>query len=152
MSIKYIGVGEKLDNLEPFYPDRMASRILGMGDVLTLIDKATSAIDLEKAKQMEQKLRTQTFDLNDFLEQLTQIKKMGSLDQILNMIPGFSSQKLKGVDLDEKDLVHVEAIISSMTFEERKNPVKLMASELLQEAALPYRVNDCLQYEQTRKM
>ena len=118
--IKYIGVGEKLDNLEPFYPDRMASRILGMGDVLTLIDKATSAIDLEKAKQMEQKLRTQTFDLNDFLEQLTQIKKMGSLDQILNMIPGFSSQKLKGVDLDEKDLVHVEAIISSMTFEERK--------------------------------
>ena len=155
--IKYIGVGEKLDNLEPFYPDRMASRILGMGDVLTLIDKATSAIDLEKAKQMEQKLRTQTFDLNDFLEQLTQIKKMGSLDQILNMIPGFSSQKLKGVDLDEKDLVHVEAIISSMTFEERKNPVIINGSRRKRIAAGSgtsiQEVNRLLkQYEQTRKM
>ncbi|MGB4131466.1 MAG: signal recognition particle protein, partial [Tepidanaerobacteraceae bacterium] len=120
--IKFVGMGEKLDDLEVFHPDRMASRILGMGDVLTFIEKATQDLDLQKAKELEKKLKSQTFDLNDFLEQLLQVKKIGSFDQILNMIPGLSAQKLKGVEFDEKELVRVEAIINSMTPEERSNP------------------------------
>ncbi|WP_422445879.1 signal recognition particle protein [Thermoanaerobacterium sp. DL9XJH110] len=120
--IKYVGMGEKLEDLELFHPERMASRILGMGDVLTLIEKATASIDLKKAQELGQKIKTQSFDLNDFLDQLKQVRRMGSLDQILGMIPGLSTHKLKGLELDEKDLLHVEAIINSMTKEERKNP------------------------------
>jgi signal recognition particle subunit SRP54 len=155
--IKYVGTGEKLDELEPFYPDRMASRILGMGDVLTLIDKATSAIDIKKAQELEQKLRTQSFDLNDFLEQLKQVRKMGSLEQLMGMMPGLCHQKLKDVQLDEKDLTHVEAIINSMTFEERKSPSMINGSRRKRIAAGSgtsiQDVNRLLkQYNQTRKM
>jgi signal recognition particle subunit SRP54 len=135
----------------------MASRILGMGDVLTLIEKATQSFDLKKAQELEQKLKTQSFDLNDFLEQLSQVKKIGSLDQILSMIPGFSPQKLQGLELDEKELVHVEAIINSMTPEERKNPSIINGSRRKRIAAGSgtsiQDVNRLLkQYEQARKM
>lgn len=120
--IKFIGMGEKLDDLEQFHPDRMASRILGMGDVLSLIEKATQNIDIKKAKELEERIRKEQFDLNDFLDQLKQVRKMGSLDQIFSMIPGFSPQKMQGLDFNEKELVKVEAIINSMTKEERRNP------------------------------
>ncbi|KYO66786.1 signal recognition particle protein [Thermovenabulum gondwanense] len=120
--IKFVGMGEKLDDLEQFYPDRMASRILGMGDVLSLIEKATQNIDIKKAKELEERIRKEQFDLNDFLDQLKQVRKMGSLDQIFSMIPGFSPQKMQGLDFNEKELVKVEAIINSMTKEERRNP------------------------------
>ena len=121
--IKFIGVGERTDALEPFYPDRLASRILGMGDVLTLIDKAQQAVDQKQAKEMERKLRTATFDLNDFLEQFQSVKKMG-FTQLLEMIPGFSQMKkrLPEDGLDERQLVKFEAVIRSMTAEERRNP------------------------------
>jgi len=155
--IKFVGMGEKLDDLEVFHPDRMASRILGMGDVLTLIEKATQEIDLKKAKELEKKLKYQTFDLNDFLEQLSQVKKIGSFEQILNMIPGLSPQKLKGMDFDEKELIRVEAIINSMTPEERRNPSIINGSRRRRIAAGSgcsiQDVNRLLkQYEQTRKM
>jgi len=155
--IKFAGIGEKLEDLEPFYPERMASRILGMGDVLTLIEKATQSFDLKKAQELEQKLRSQSFDLNDFMDQLSQVKKIGSLDQILSMIPGFSPQKLQGLELDEKELVHVEAIIHSMTPEERKNPSIINGSRRKRIASGSgtsiQDVNRLLkQYEQTRKM
>ncbi len=120
-NIKYVGMGEKLTDLEPFYPDRMASRILGMGDMLSLIDKAQEAFDEKKAEELEKKIRAQKFDLNDYLEQLQQMKKMGSLESILGMIPGMGS-KLKGVKLDDKQFVRTEAIVCSMTKEERENP------------------------------
>jgi len=155
--IKFVGMGEKLDDLEVFHPDRMASRILGMGDVLTFIEKATQDLDLQKAKELEKKLKSQTFDLNDFLEQLSQVKKIGSFDQILNMIPGLSAQKLKGVEFDEKELVRVEAIINSMTPEERSNPSIINGSRRKRIAAGSgcsiQDVNRLLkQYNQTRKM
>jgi signal recognition particle subunit SRP54 len=155
--IKYVGMGEKLDDLEIFHPERMASRILGMGDVLTLIEKATQDFDLKKAKELEQKLKTQSFDLNDFLEQLLQVKKMGSFDQILNMIPGFSPQKLKGIELDDKELIRVEAIINSMTMEERSNPSIINGSRRKRIATgsgtAIQDVNRLLkQYDQTKKM
>ena len=119
--ILYIGMGEKLSDLEQFYPDRMASRILGMGDILSLIEKAESQVDEEKAKELSQKLRKAEFDYNDFLDQMNQIKKMGGMGSILNMMPGMS--QLKGnVDIDEKSMDRVEAIILSMTKEERANP------------------------------
>ena len=117
--IQYIGVGEKLDALEPFHPDRMASRILGMGDVLSLIEKAEQAIDEETAAELEQKLRKASFTLEDFQEQLQQIKKLGSLDSIISMIPGMKKANLPSVD--DRELKRVEAIISSMTLEERRN-------------------------------
>jgi signal recognition particle subunit SRP54 len=120
--IKYIGVGEKLDALEDFHPDRMASRILGMGDVLTLIEKAQEAFDAEKAKEMEQKIRRQQFTLEDFLEQLEQMKNMGPIEDILGMIPGVGGKQLKNMQVDEKELVRVQAIIQSMTPKERTNP------------------------------
>ena len=120
-NIKYVGMGEKLTDLEPFYPDRMASRILGMGDMLSLIDKAQEAFDEKKAEELEKKIRAQKFDLNDYLEQLGQMKKMGSLESLLGMIPGMGA-KLKGVKLDDKQFVRTEAIISSMTKAERENP------------------------------
>ncbi len=120
--IKFAGIGEKIDALEAFYPDRMASRILGMGDVLTLIEKAQEAFDDKKAKEMEQKLRKQEFTLDDFLDQMQQLKKMGPLSSVLEMIPGVGKQ-LKDVQIDEKEMGHVEAIIRSMTAEERRKPV-----------------------------
>jgi signal recognition particle subunit SRP54 len=125
--IKFIGVGEKVDDIEQFHPDRMASRILGMGDVVTLVEKAQEVVDKEKAEKLEKKLRKAEFDLEDFLDQLQQIKKMGSLESILRMIPGVGNQ-LKNVQVDEHQLVRVEAIINSMTKEERQNPKILNGS------------------------
>ncbi len=121
--IKFIGVGEKLDALEVFYPDRMVSRILGMGDVLTLIEKAEAAFDEKKVKELEKKIRKDSFTLEDFRDQLQQIRKMGSLESILGMIPGLSKkmQGPGGLQVDEKELVRVEAMINSMTPRERAN-------------------------------
>jgi len=119
--IKFVGVGEKLDALEEFHPDRMASRILGMGDIVSLVEKAQDAVDVEQAQKLEQKLRKQQFTFEDFLEQLKQVKKMGPLDALLEMIPGMGG-KLKGMQVDDKALPRIEAIISSMTHEERRNP------------------------------
>jgi signal recognition particle subunit SRP54 len=121
--IKFAGTSEKMDGLEPFYPDRMASRILGMGDVLSLIEKAQQAVTEEQAKELEKKLRENQFGFDDYLNQLQEMKKMGPLDQILSMIPGFGQLKqLQGVKVDEQDIAHVEAIIRSMTKEERREP------------------------------
>lgn len=120
--IKFVGMGEKLDQLEPFYPDRMASRILGMGDVLGLIEKAQASFDEKKALELEKKMRNASFTLDDFLDQLEQMKNMGPLSDILEMIPGIGSKQLKGLNVDEKELVRIEAIIKSMTKKERSNP------------------------------
>ena len=121
--IKFVGMGEKLEALEPFYPDRMASRILGMGDVLSLIEKAQSTFDMEEAKKMEKKLRKDEFTLDDFLSQMQQVKKLGSIEQILGMIPGMGGIKKqlegKDVDLNGKEMKHIEAIIYAMTPKER---------------------------------
>ncbi len=127
--IKYIGVGEKLTDIEPFYPDRMASRILGMGDVLTLIEKAQNAITEEEAQKMAKKMKENSFDLEDYLNQIGSMKKMGSMRDMLEMIPGMSG-KLKGVnlDVDEKQIEKTKAIILSMTPKERRNPQILNAS------------------------
>jgi len=120
--IKFIGVGEKSDALEPFFPDRMASRILDMGDVLSLIEKAEAAIDEKKARELEEKLRKDSFTLEDFRDQLQQVRKMGSLEQLMAMIPGFQKlKKLPGMEPNEKDLVKIEAIINSMTRDERRD-------------------------------
>jgi signal recognition particle subunit SRP54 len=119
--VKFIGVGEKLDAIEEFHPDRMASRILGMGDVVTLVEKAQQAVDLEKAQKLEQKLLKSEFSFDDFLDQLKQVKKMGPLESLLEMIPGIGG-KLKGISIDDKALPRIEAIISSMTREERRKP------------------------------
>lgn len=126
--IKFTGLGEKLNDLEPFYPDRMASRILGMGDVLSLIEKAQEAFDEKKALELEKKMRTQQFTLDDFLEQMQQMKKMGPISQMLEMIPGLNNKALKGVDVDEKQMARTLAIIQSMTKQERNNPNILNAS------------------------
>ncbi len=120
--IKFAGMGEKLTDLDYFYPDRMASRILGMGDVLSLIDKAQQAFDEKKAVELEKKMREQTFSLEDYLEQLRQMKNMGSLTDLIAMIPGMNSKALSGVDIDERRLLRVEAIITSMTMAERLKP------------------------------
>ncbi len=120
--IVFCGMGEKLDDLQLFYPDRMASRILGMGDVLTLIDKAQEAFDEKKAAELEQKIRQQTFDLNDFLEQFQQMKNMGPLDKVLGMMPGVNAKALKDINVDEKKIAQTEAIIKSMTMKERQKP------------------------------
>ena len=120
--IKFIGTGEKMDAIEPFYPDRMASRILGMGDVLTLIDKAQQVFDEEKAKEMEEKLRKKQFNLSDFLVQMRQIKEMGPIENLLGMMPGMSPAALKGANFAERQLGQIEAIILSMTPEEREKP------------------------------
>jgi len=127
--IKFVGLGEKLDALETFHPERMASRILGMGDVLTLIEKAQANVDEEKAKELEKKMRTASFTLEDFLEQLGQVRNMGPLDELLKMMPG--ANKIKGLDnlqIDEKQISHVEAIIQSMTKEEKEHPEIINAS------------------------
>jgi len=128
--IKFIGMGEKLDDLEPFHPDRMASRILGMGDVLSLIEKAQENIDLDKAKELEQKLKKQEFDFEDLLQQMEQIENMGPLDKVLGMIPGMGNLKdqLGDVDLNGKEMKRSRAIIQSMTPDERRNPSLLNAS------------------------
>lgn len=126
--IKFVGVGEKLDAIEPFYPDRMASRILGMGDVLTLIEKAQQSFDEKKAQELEKKLRDSTFDLNDFLDQFRQIRDMGSLEQLAGMIPGMKPGALKDAQFDEKAMARTEAIILSMTPKERQKPDIINAS------------------------
>ena len=124
--IKFAGTGEKLGDIEPFHPERMASRILGMGDVLTLIEKAQQAFDEKKAVELEKKMRTASFDLNDYLEQMDQMQSMGSMEDILKMIPGAS--KLGNIQIDEKALARTKAIVLSMTKEERSNPDLLNGS------------------------
>jgi len=124
--IKFCGMGEKLTDLEVFHPQRMASRILGMGDMLSLIEKAEQALDEKKAMELEQKMRSNTFTYSDFLDQMEQMKKMGPLDQLLGMIPGMNTAQLKDVQIDEKKMLHTEAIIKSMTIGERENRDKLI--------------------------
>ena len=126
--IKFVGTGEKLDMIEPFYPDRMASRILGMGDVLSLIEKAQQNFDDKQAAELERKMRAQSFTLTDFLEQFKQVRGMGSLDQLMGMIPGVNTAALKDVKVDERQLDRIEAIILSMTPEERDKPEIISAS------------------------
>jgi signal recognition particle subunit SRP54 len=128
--IKYIATGEKLSDIEVFHPDRMASRILGMGDVLSIIEKAEETFDIEEAAKLEKKMRKQTFDLDDYLTQLRQMKKMGSFSSILKMIPGIGS-KLKDIKVDDKEFNRIEAMICSMTAEERRNPKILNGSRRL---------------------
>ncbi len=157
--IKFIGVGEKIDALEVFHPERMVSRILGMGDVLTLIEKAEAVFDEKKAKELEKKIRKDSFTLEDFRDQLQQIRKMGSLESLLNMIPGLP-KKMKGMgglQVDEKELGRVEAIINSMTLKERANFTIINGSRRLRIAAgsgtSVQEVNRLLkQYAQARKM
>ena len=155
--IKFVGMGEKLDEIEPFYPDRMASRILGMGDVLSLIEKAEEAYDEKKAAELERKMREETFTLDDYLEQFGQIKKMGSLDKLLGMIPGMKPNALKDAKIDEKAMAHTEAIIKSMTMAERVNPDIINASRKRRIAqgsgTNVEQVNKLLkQFDQTKKM
>ena len=126
--IKFIGVGEKLDMIEPFHPDRMASRILGMGDVLTLIEKAEQSFDEKKALEAAEKLRANKFSLSDYLDQMAQLKNMGDLQDLAGMIPGLDAKALKGAKMDDKMLAHQEAIILSMTQAERDNPSMLNSS------------------------
>jgi signal recognition particle subunit SRP54 len=126
--IKFVGVGEKLDMIEPFHPDRMASRILGMGDMLSLIEKAEASFDEKKARETAEKLRANKFTLSDYLDQMAQLKNMGDLESIMGMIPGMDSKALKGAKLDEKAMARQEAIILSMTKAERENPGLLNAS------------------------
>jgi signal recognition particle subunit SRP54 len=120
--IKFITTGEKLNALEKFHPERMASRILGMGDVVSLVEKAQQAVDREQAAKLEKKLRRQQFTLEDFYDQLQQIKKMGPLDQLISMIPGAQSKMLKGIQVDDSQLIRIEAMINSMTRHERQRP------------------------------
>lgn len=155
--IKFIGVGEKLDQIEPFHPDRMARRILGMGDVLTLIDKAQEQFDQKKMAEMEERIRQQIFTLDDYLVQMQQLKNMGSLEQLAGMIPGMKPGALKDAKMDEKMLVHQEAIIKSMTKREREHPEMLNASRKVRVAkgsgTSVEEVNKLLkQYEQIKKM
>ena len=126
--IKFIGTGEKLDQIEPFHPGRMASRILGMGDMLTLIEKAEAAFDAKKAAELEQKLKSNKFTLSDFYDQLSQLKNMGSLDEIAAMMPGMNAGALKGAQVDEKAMARTAAIIQSMTPYERETPSVLNSS------------------------
>ncbi|OGO78525.1 MAG: signal recognition particle protein [Clostridiales bacterium GWB2_37_7] len=155
--IKFAGMGEKMDELEPFYPDRMASRILGMGDVLSLIEKAQANMDEKKAMELEKKMRTQSFTFEDFLDQLQQMKKMGPLSSLLEMIPGMNSSKIKGLQVDDKEMARTEAIIHSMTKKERVNPDIINASRRKRIAAGSgtsiQEVNKLLKnFEQTKKM
>lgn len=126
--VKFVGMGEKLDAIEVFHPDRMASRILGMGDVLTLIEKAEQAVDQKKAEEMAEKLMKNRFTLQDYLEQMRSLKNMGSMEDILSMVPGMDARQLKGAKIDEKAMARTEAIILSMTQKERDNPAILNAS------------------------
>ena len=155
--IKFIGTGEKLDKIEPFHPDRMASRILGMGDVLTLIEKAEQAFDEKKAAELEQKIRQQTFTLDDYLDQFAQLKSMGSMEQLAGMIPGMNQAALRDAKFDEKAMARQEAIIKSMTKLEREKPEILAASRKIRIAkgsgTTVEEVNKLLkQFEQIRKL
>ena len=157
--IKYMGVGERSDGLEVFHADRLASRILAMGDVLTLIERAQEAVDEQKAKEMERKFRQASFDLNDFLDQLQSVKKMGSLDQIMEMIPGMgnNARKMMAGDLDEAKLKRIEAIIRSMTPEERQRPDIINGSRRRRisrgSGTTPQDINQLLnQFKQTQKL
>ncbi|MBQ4517219.1 MAG: signal recognition particle protein [Clostridia bacterium] len=155
--IKFVGVGEKLSDIEEFHPDRMASRILGSGDVLSLIERAEQAIDEKSAAALEEKLRKNQFDLNDFLEQMQQVKKMGPLSQLVKMLPGVNTKELDNVDLDDGRMLRVEAIIQSMTMKERQNPSIINASRKKRIAAGSgngvQEVNQLLrQFEQMQKM
>lgn len=159
LPIKFIGIGEKADALEAFHPDRLASRILGMGDVLTLVEKAKEAIDEAKAREMEKKLRTATFTLEDFLDQMHQVREMGPLSQVLDMIPGASAWKgkISGDDIDESQLRKTENIILSMTLEERRNPGIIGGSRKRRickgSGTLPQDVNQLLsQFRQMQKL
>jgi signal recognition particle subunit SRP54 len=155
--IKFIGVGEKLGDLEPFYPDRMASRILGMGDVLSLIEKAQQAITEEDAKKMQQKMKENSFSLNDYLEQFAMMKKMGGAQAMLSMLPGAGKLKVNEADIDEKRIEHTKAIILSMTMQERENPSIIDSKRKRRIAAGSGRsvqeVNQLLkQFEQTKML
>ena len=155
--IKFVGTGEKLDTIEPFYPDRMASRILGMGDVLSLIEKAEQAYDEKKAAELEKKIRESTFTLDDYLDQFAQLKNMGSLEQIMGMMPGMNAGAMKDAKIDEKAMARTEAIIKSMTKREREKPEILNASRRKRIAAgsgtSVEEVNKLLkQFEQTKKL
>ena len=157
--IKYMGVGERPDGLEAFHPDRLASRILAMGDVLTLIEKAQSAVDEDRAKEMERKFRQASFDLEDFLEQIQSVRKMGSLSQIMEMIPGMGqmSKQLPAGDLDESRIERIEAIIRSMTPDERQRPEILNGSRKRRisrgSGTTPQDINQLLnQFKQTQKL
>jgi signal recognition particle subunit SRP54 len=153
--IKFAGLGEKIDQFEPFYPDRLAGRILGMGDVVSLVEKAAAAIDEEEAARLEKKLRTATFDFNDFLSQLQLLNRMGPLENILGMLPGMSN--LKGFSVDGKRLKRTEAIVLSMTKDERKRPEILNARRRQRIArgsgSTVTEVNNLLrQFDQMRKL
>jgi len=155
--IKFIGVSEKMDGLEEFYPERMATRILGMGDIMSMIEKAESVIDEEEALKAAKKMQKGDFDLDDFLTQLNQIKKLGPLENLLKMIPGAKKMGLSNVKIDPKDMAHIEAIIQSMTIEERRNPSILKASRKIRIAKGSGRtveeVNRLLkQFEEMKKM
>lgn len=155
--IKYIGTGEKLDAIEPFHPDRMASRILGMGDMLSLIEKAEQAYDEKKAAELERKIRESSFTLTDYLDQFKQIRSMGSMEQLIGMIPGIKTSELKDAKIDEKQIDRMEAVILSMTVEEREKPDIISASRrkriAMGSGTSVEEVNRLLkQYEQTNKL
>jgi signal recognition particle subunit SRP54 len=157
--IKFIGVGEKLNELEAFHPDRMASRILGMGDIMTLIEQTQEEYDDEKAEELERKMRKNEFTLEDFLDQMGQIKKMGGLARIIDMMPGMGGNRAKDVDIEqgEKDFIRMEAVMQSMTKEERRDPTILNASRRKRIAAgagQPVSVINSLikRYDETRKL
>ena len=155
--IKFIGTGEKLDAIEPFYPDRMASRILGMGDVLSLIEKAEQAYDQKQAAELERKIRESTFTLDDYLQQFAQLKKMGNLESLMGMMPGIKPGALKDAKIDEKQLARTEAIIRSMTKKEREKPDIINASRKIRiskgSGTTVEEVNKLLkQFDTTRKM
>jgi len=157
--IKFVGSGEKLDALEPFHPDRLAGRILGMGDVMSLIEKAQENVDQKQAAALEKKMRTATFDLEDFLQQLQQVKKMGPLSQLMDMIPGFRnvSKQLPANALNDDQFKRVEAIIHSMTPKERHEPTIIDGSRRRRIArgsgTQPHEVNQLLnQFRQVQKM
>lgn len=157
--IKFVGMGEKFDALEPFHPERMASRILGMGDMLTLIEKAQEDYDEKKAIELEKKMRRNKFTLEDFLEQMGQIKKMGGIGSVLGMMPGMNNKAMKNMDMEksEKEFIQMEAIILSMTKEERENPSILNASRRRRIAAgcgQPVsKINQLVKrYEESKKM
>ncbi len=155
--IKFVGIGEKLDAIEPFHPDRMASRILGMGDMLSLIEKAEQAYDEKKAAELEQRIRESKFTLTDYLEQFEQIRGMGSMDQLMGMMPGMKGLDLKDAKIDEKQIDRMEAIIRSMTVKERENPDIISSSRkkriALGSGTSVEDVNRLLkQFEQTNKL
>lgn len=157
--VKFVGMGEKLDALQPFYPDRMASRILGMGDVLSLIEKAQEAIDVDSAKRLAESMKHNEFTLDMFLDQMKQVKRLGSLESILSMIPGMGkfSKQFEGVDLDGKEVRRLEAIITSMTPKERQNPRIINGSRRKRIAAgCGQRVQDVnrllKQFEESKKL